>query len=283
MDPTLSDAAWDVLIRRIRSGRCTPFLGAGASHPALPLASEIARRWAREYSYPLNNPGDLTQVAQFLAIQYDPLFPKEKILQEFQNVSPPDFRARDEPHAVLADLPLPVYMTTNYDDFMVRALKSLRSPKDPRQELCRWHDALANHTSVFDSPYEPSPANPVVFHLHGHTDPESLVLTEDDYLIFLSNIARHPELLPVRIQIALDRSTCLFLVYRLADWNFRVLFQGLRPNLKTMSVAVLTPPGSSEAARLEQAYMDRYYASMNLQVYWGTATAFCSELRERLG
>ena len=34
----------------------------------------------------------------------------------------PDFRAPSEPHAVLADLPLPIYMTTNYDDFMVKAL-----------------------------------------------------------------------------------------------------------------------------------------------------------------
>ena len=35
---------------RIKRDRCTPFLGAGASFPALPLASTIAAAWAREYS-----------------------------------------------------------------------------------------------------------------------------------------------------------------------------------------------------------------------------------------
>ena len=110
---------------------------------------------------------------------------------------------------MLADLPLPVYMTTNYDDFMVQALK--RCYRDPRRELCRWNESLDGEESVFDTDFTPTPANPVVYHLHGHTIPESLVLTEDDYLSFLANIARNPKLLPVPIQRALDRSTCLFI------------------------------------------------------------------------
>jgi hypothetical protein len=279
MPDTLTDATWQMLIDRIKTSRCTPFLGAGACFGTLPLGSDIAKAWAQEYHYPLDNPTNLVEVAQFLAVQYDPLFPKEKILEMFGALKPPDFNAPDEPHALMADLPLPVYMTTNYDDFLVRALK-LRY-RDARRELCRWNDALKSEPSVFDSGFEPTVANPVVFHLHGHTIPESLVLTEDDYLNFLANIARTPNLLPPRIQQALDRSTCVFIGYRLADWNFRVLFQGLRQRLRYTQIAVLKADGNDDSARRQRDYLNRYYANMDLQVYWGTAREFAADLRER--
>ena len=74
----------------------------------------------------------------------------------------------------------------------------------------------------------PTQANPVVFHLHGHYDvPESLVLTEDDYLDFLVAVSRDDGLLPHQIQKALAGASLLFLGYRLADWNFRVIHRGL--------------------------------------------------------
>ena len=74
---------------------------------------------------------------------------------------------------------------------MKLALKS--RTKDPRRELCRWNEAIKHHTSIFDSPttYEPTAANPVVFHLYGYDkSAESLVLTEDDYLDYLVNISK---------------------------------------------------------------------------------------------
>ncbi|MBV8275203.1 MAG: SIR2 family protein [Verrucomicrobia bacterium] len=279
MRETLDDKTWDVLLARIEKGRCTPFLGAGACHGALPLGSDVAMRWSEEYHYPFSDPGNLIEVAQFLAVQYDPVFPKEKILNDFAKAKPPDFTVPDEPHGLLADLPLPIYLTTNFDDFMVQALK--RRKRDVRRELCRWNESLESEPSVFDDDFMPTVANPVVFHLHGHTLPESLVLTEDDYLNFLANIARNPKLLPSPIEKALDRSTCLFIGYRLADWNFRVLFQGLRPRLNFMNVAVLKPSDDSELAIRQREYLNRYYANMDLKVYWGTAREFAAELRER--
>jgi SIR2-like domain len=279
MPETLSDKTWDILLARIKERRCTPFLGAGACFGSLPLGAEIARKWAADYAYPFTNPESLIEVAQYLAIKFDPLFPKERILQQFAGAKGPDFNDPDEPHALLADLPLPVYMTTNYDDFMTQALKHRH--RDPRRELCRWNESLDGEASVFDTDFTPTPANPVVYHLHGHTLPESLVLTEDDYLNFLANIARNSKLLPVPIQKALDRSTCLFIGYRLADWNFRVLFQGLRPRLKYLNIAVLNPSEDSDRARAQREYLNSYYASMDLQVYWGTARQFAGELRAR--
>jgi hypothetical protein len=77
MSETLKDDTWTILLERIANQRCVPFLGAGASYPALPLGSKIATDWAQEYNYPGDNPTNLVEVAQFLAIQFDPAFPKE--------------------------------------------------------------------------------------------------------------------------------------------------------------------------------------------------------------
>jgi hypothetical protein len=284
MPSTLSERDWTVLLQKIQNQRCTPFLGAGACFGSLPLGSEIAREWSRKYEYPFGDDSDLVRVAQYVAVQYDPVFPKIELLKQFQKVTPPNSQEADEPHGLLADMPLPVYMTTNYDNFMVQALKSRY--RDPKREMCRWNDLIHDEPSAFDRQpaFEPTVANPVVFHLHGHTRPESLVLTEDDYLEFLGRIAENPDLLPARVRAALANSSCLFIGYRMADWNFRVIFQGLRRAMKQqLSFVVMPPPpGDSEAARRKaQDYLDRYYAALQMVIYWGTAREFCAELRRR--
>ncbi len=283
MPNTLEERDWDLLLRRIRAGKCTPFLGAGACFGTLPLGGEIAQKWAQEHDYPLEDCSDLARVAQFLAVHYDPMFPKEHILDQFfKDVEPPDFAEPDEPHGILADLPLPIYMTTNYDDFMVRALQSRN--KDPKRELCRWNQLVKDRPCIFESEpgFRPTVANPVVFHLHGHNEVvESLVLTEDDYLDFLVNISRDHALLPPRIQEALTGASLLFIGYSLADWSFRVLFRGLitstEPTLRRISVTVQLAPASTEM----QEYMDKYFNRIDVRVYWGTAREFSAELQKR--
>ncbi len=70
---------WNLLLSRIESGNCTPFLGAGAAAGTLPLGGDIAQRWADEYGYPLPDGGDLARVAQFIAVHDDPMAPKERV------------------------------------------------------------------------------------------------------------------------------------------------------------------------------------------------------------
>ncbi len=252
----LTERDWDVLLTRINDGKCTPFLGAGVntslgtgvSKGTLPLGGDVARLWSQRYDYPLQDSGDLARVAQYLAVEYDPMFPKEQFLKEFiHDAVPPDFSQDNEPHSVLADLPLPVYMTTNYDDFMVQALHYRR--KDPERRLCCWNSVLRRRglSTESQSFVSPSPANPLVFHLHGNDESSaSLVLTEDDYLDFLANMvhAEHP--LPARIQEAFADSSLLFIGYGFRDWSFRVLFRGLVTSteqaLRRISVTVQLPP-----------------------------------------
>lgn len=290
MPTHLEEKDWDTLLRRVRDGKCTPFLGAGACYGVLPLGADIAREWAQRHTYPLADSHDLARVAQFLAVDRgDPMFPKDEIARRFKAAGTPDFEQPDEPHATLAELPLPVYMTTNYDDFMVQALRHRH--KDPKRELCHWNHYLSDEPSVFTDPgFEPTPANPVVFHLHGHSGvPESLVLTEDDYLDFLVNVSRDQEILAPRIQRALTGASLLFIGYSLADWSFRVLFRGLvaatERSLRRMSVSVQLPPVATDAPQDQRervrSYLDAYLDDIEVRVYWGTAREFCGELRQR--
>ncbi len=148
MQGSLSDSDWKLLLHRIKEGRCTPFLGAGASFPALPLGGGLAEQWSSEHSYPLADRTDLPRVAQYLAVTYDSMFPKERLADSFKKCAPPDFSARDEPHSVLSKLPLPIYMTTNYDDFMIRALKA--QGREGVRETCRWKSDIKHLPSEFE-------------------------------------------------------------------------------------------------------------------------------------
>jgi len=231
----LREGDWNILIRRIRRGECTPFLGAGACAGVLPLAGQIARDWTSEFGYPLSASTDLVSVAQFLSVEYrDSRFPKDLMKERCEAVLP-NFNRQDEIHRVLAALPIPMYMTTNYDHFMKEAL--LHNPMDkkaPEQEICRWNEKISNYSSIFDREpdFTPSSARPVVFHFHGHTGIlDSMVITEDDYLDFLINIGRDPTVLK-RVEQAFTETSLLFLGYRLADWNFRVVFRSLFSYLK---------------------------------------------------
>lgn len=294
MPNTLENKDWDLILNRIKFGKCTPFLGAGACAGILPLGSMVAKEWARQHNYPLDDDYDLVRVAQYLAVEVDPMFPKEDILNQFNKKIAqkglPDFKKKHEIHSVLADLPIPVYMTTNYDDFMVRALKARN--KEPKRELCKWNTLIEDYPSIWqdENVYDPTPEKPVVFHLHGINDvPESIVLTEDDYLDFLVNISRDQDLLPPRIQRSLTGTSLLFIGYNLADWNFRVLFRGLivsmERSLRRMSISVQLPPinshGSDSTNKRAQKYLDEYFDRIDIKVYWGTTQEFMQELGQR--
>jgi hypothetical protein len=281
---TLRD--WQRLLARIDESHCTPFLGAGACAGTLPLGGDVARRWATEEDYPLDDEWDLARVAQFLSVKDDPgdpMWPKEKICHELRGIGPPDFDKPGEPHAVLAQLPIPIYVTTNYDDFMLQALR--HAGKSPRREICRWNEFLRDEPSVFDADggFVPTVDEPVVYHLHGTLDrPESIVLTEDDYLDFLVSVSRRQDVLPPQIQSALASTSLLFIGYKLADANFRVLHRGLvatsHPGLRRVSVAVQLPEIDTDTAR---AYLGRYFGAMSVIVYWGDATEFARTLGEK--
>ena len=290
MPDTIDEKDWDRLLGRIKEGKCTPFLGAGAAYGFLPLGADIAKDWAVQYKYPFKDSNtDLARVAQFLAVDQDGMFPKESIIKRFKDVKEPNYTEPDEPHGLLADFGLPVYITTNYDNFMVQALRNKKYK--PVQESCRWNSLLKKKTSVFDDRnFKPSRENPIVYHLHGFLEePESLVLTEDDYLDFLVNVSKDADIIPSAIQESLAKTSLLFIGYKLADVNFRVLLRGiigyLEKSLTRSHISVQLMPGGDSVSQDEkekaQAYLDDYFSKIDIKVYWGTSRDFTKELRNR--
>lgn len=287
MTSSLEDADWELLIQRIRDQQCTPFLGAGMAHGILPNGSELAQKLAEKFDYPLPERNNLLKVSQFVALVRDPVAAKEEVLRIIRNAPRPDYSDPSDPHLVLANLRLPIYITTNYDDFMFQAL--LSKERDARRDICRWNRYTKSRPSIFEQEpgYKPSYANPLVFHLHGSDElSTSMVLTEDDYVDFLLNMSYDQELLPQRIQRALTETSVLFIGYQILDWNFRVMMQGFkrfmeRSSAHTSFAVMPLPKVAPEEVRKLQAYLTKFYANMDVKVYWGTAKDFFAELLRR--
>jgi hypothetical protein len=289
----LDEKDWETLISRIKAGTCTPFLGAAVNSGMLPLGGSIANEWADEHAYPLESRSDLPRVAQYLAIKFDATRPKELILSKLDKATKAlDLNDDSEPLNVLAKLPFPVYITTNYDNLLFSAIEhhGRESHRMPVMEICKWNRSQSVKAMVFrrGSRFTASSQTPVIYHLHGHKSVlDSLVLTEDDYLDFLVNMSRDiGTFLPPRIQEAITGASVLFIGYSLADINFRVLFRGLLGNLeaalKKMSVAVQLPfENANPNKQKAEEYITRYFGNINVRVYWGTAKQFTAELWEK--
>src|SRR5581483_3237329 len=230
------------LLDAIRSGRCTPILGAGLAESLLGSRREIAVHWAEEYRFPLApfNREDLPEVAQYLAVNQSPIFPREglgkflrqevwqrygaQLASSAQNADLPQLiaavgewkRKQDpaDPHAVLASLPFPIYITTNPDNLLTEALKA--TGKDPQVELCRWNQDMTTE-SIYDRDpdYRPTADKPLVYCLFGQfNDLDSMVLTEDDYFDYLIGVTSNKDLIPGVVRRALADTALLFLGFQ---------------------------------------------------------------------
>jgi hypothetical protein len=289
---SFTEIDWKHLISQIKNKRCTPFIGAGICSPWLPLGSKIAIDWAQQYDYPLQDNEQLDKVSQFVGIVHEnEMIPKMDICDMIANVPTPDFTIyNDTPHAILAKIDFPLYVTTNYDKFMEEALKS--RGRNPDSEYCKWNEVIefTEEKSLFeDSQYKPKESKPLVYHLHGLIDvPQSIVLTERDYIYFLINLSKDETLLPTAIRKAIASTTLLFIGYSLEDINFRVIFQGImsivKQSLQFPSIAVQLPPSSDEEKKKKiMDYMNRYTKNMfKVNIHWMDAKEFVNELQKRL-
>lgn len=301
---TISEFQWQSISKKIEGKKCTPFIGPQVYPELLPPPERKAREWAARYEYPLEDSDVLPKVAQYLQLMHK-ISPKALLVEELQRIEVPNFdlpQQKDSPYAILADLPFPIYITTNYDNFMERALKDKR--RNPVTEFCRWDPQAADlfdfKSRVRKTDYTPDEYNPLVYHLHGVLDPpESMVLTEKDYISFIVNLNKASKLLPPQVEIALSRTSLLFVGYSLKDIAFRVIFQGifsilLNPKRESTSVAVQLAPileksqypaedqNVDEKLKLAQEWLSSYSDDMfKVLAYWGTSNEFLIELRDR--
>src|SRR5262249_37815838 len=168
-------------------------------------------------------------------------------IDELKQVPAPKFDDPNEPYTVLAKLPLPIYITTNYDDFMEQSLT--KQNRDVKKDLCKWVKSIDETSPLAENGFKPHVANPVVFHVYGYaTNQQSLSLTEDDYFQLLINLSMTQELIPSIIQKAFTANSVMLLGYSLDDWDFRILFHFLARYLNSYPakphVPFQTPPST---------------------------------------
>lgn len=296
----LDDSDWNTIVSRIRTGRCTPFVGAGMSAHRLPAGAALARTLADSYRYPFPDRDNLARVAQYVAVERnDGQAVKDAVSEQFLEavsaLRPDAFAAADDPHRILAELPFERYLTTNYDRFIEQALTAVGASYEA--DVCPWNQLTRNllerwrrqHATPNASAGQVAARQPLVYHLHGELNlPESMVLTDDDYLDFLAEIALDPACIRPEVSSAFAESSVLFLGYSLTDITFRVIFrialQQLKLNQQRAHFAVQLPPrGTSddEAAAIRQ-YLEKYLGrDMKVRFYWGTAQQFMVALRDR--
>jgi hypothetical protein len=348
--------SWDGFLTNLERGAATAILGFSLLEELLGSPEEIAEQWAQRYQYPLapHLRDDLTQVAQFLAVNQNLSFPGEELcrhlrrellcrlgaerreqlkesslnelLQEARKARWTD-APNPEPHQLLAGLPFRTYLTTNADDLLVRALRTVevKTPqgpvkKDPQVRFLDWQRDVrqldeavgreAGSAPPEDEPIEleklaprqpfarasavgrPPLHRPLVYYMLGQFDyPETLVLTEDNYIDYLISLDLKSGLIPPAVTSALADSALLFLGFRFDDWSFRVVFrsimrlQGGGRLGRYTNIAVQIDPERDRIVDPDMArrYLEDYFSrtSAHISVYWGSAGKFLRELQTK--
>jgi hypothetical protein len=305
-----------------------PFL-----EPESQILMDLAELWAGELAYPLQETRNLARVAQYnkvmsqdvlqekmrfltflkesildLAEKYDPSVQEgvPRLRQEYRSndlsfadiateLDYPRYNDQPDPLRILARFRLPIYVTTSCFDFIERALKA-EGATSVRTQFCLWNMEESQVMPELrpDPDYIPSREEPLVYHLFGlERYPQSLVLSEDDYLDFLLALAKdfdtEKHLLPLQLRRGLEESSLLMMGFRLADWEFRVLFRGLinllhgglREANKSYSIAIQLNPRYQEPVADEAAasqYLKQYFEKSRFQVIWMSTDTFIQSL-----
>lgn len=308
----------------------------GETAAGLSLEEQLAYAWADGIGFPLNGRHQLAQVALYNRVvksrddreaktsylnwlkqallflaKDDPDVDPEMVAEKQGEVERSPFAdiavdlgyprpVKGQPDALthLARLNLPIYVTTSYFDFLERAI--LANGRTPRTQICFWsgnpaHYDDESHRTAHQ--FQPTPENPLVYHLFGlEAYPESLVLSEDDYLDFLAALVQDSAnqadaRLPWYLRQALTQSSLLLLGYQLHNWDFRILFRGLintmPSSLRNFNLAIQLNPEMQEwvvSAEDIRAYLKGYFEvkekQLNFTVEYGGTAAFVTKLWE---
>jgi hypothetical protein len=220
----------------VESETCILFLGAGvhapppegsrfeypeAARPPLgtALSELLAQKCELATRYPGEDQKNLQRVSHFFQIEEK----RSGLVQALREA----VHVGKKPSPVLralAELNFARVITTNYDQLLETALHAAGKP--PRVSIYK-----PKRGETTDDPPRPTSANPIVFKVHGDIDrPESIVVTDTDYITFLLRMSdKDPyDPIPLKLKADLTEWTTVFVGYSLLDYNLRVLFQALR-------------------------------------------------------
>jgi hypothetical protein len=232
------------LLESVKKGECILFLGAmahartpaGCSYlyeNAPPSGRELSDHLANLCQYPYNDRYDLQRVSLYFEYSDTPERQnRESLVREIRTKILEKNPLPSPALHMLAALPFPIVITTNYDNLfdiaLARANTLANRPKQVQPRIYR--------PGLFD-PAEKvqdfSEEKPILLKLHGALDHgETVVVTENDYLKFIQKMSdqrTHPIHNFVRTQMM--KWPVLFIGYSLRDYNFRLLMATLRASV----------------------------------------------------
>lgn len=274
----LSDDDWDLLVTRIRDEQCLPFLGAGVSvtagsDPGLPTGAQLSKALAEECKYPGTDSWDLFRVCQYFSVARDAHAMRLAIRQKL-NV--PGLRPTPV-HQLLAQLPIPWILTTNFDNLMERALQE--AGKNPQIEH---YERRANRRDL----QRATVSEPLVYKLHGTVDKvATLIASEDDVIDFAACLLEDDPGLPSLVATLFETTSLLFIGYGLRDWNVRMMMRALRRRKtgppEIASYAIQRKPSEGAAAREWEKSVIYWDRQERVRCFDVDAAGFLEELVRR--
>jgi len=303
------------------------------------IDQQLTKKWAKDIvSYPMSDEHNLARVAQYYQVVLEDTeeaknqylgFLGDTLLSHYQNVEgyadavnqlrrkaprpifskmvselglPSFSEDKEDPLLLLAQLPLPIYITTSYFGFIEGALKE--AGKKPVTQFWSWSggDSGVKVEYLPDPEYDPPvPPNkprdfiptleqPVVYHLFGmENEAKTLVMSEDDYMNFLMNSAQERgnlDVIPSELLTALSGKRLLLLGYHLPDWDFRALFRFISkfrsgdPKYIPPSISIQLKPSleNKEFEEMSLSYLEKYFKEYKFNVKWLDTEQFIYEL-----
>jgi SIR2-like protein len=295
-------------------GLVVPFLGAGVNFggrsgtttweqptaPFLPSGAELSQFLARESSFPSRDAHDLKDLAK-VSSYFVETTARRRLRERLRQV----FDQRYEPcaiHTHLAGIGAPLLIvTTNYDTLMERSLEAAGRAYDLVVHVTDRKDRDASVLWRRHGDAEPIAVPPnelvvdlgqrtVVYKMHGSVDRvarrDSYVITEEDYVDFLSRMADQ-KAVPMQFMRHFRERHFLFLGYGLNDWNLRVILKNLRtipPDHPSDEDEEEDDELRSWAVQFKPSDLEReLWAARKVKIYDRDINEFVRELGKRRG
>ena len=196
-----------------------------------------------------------------------------------------------EPHQLLVRMPFKAYISTNPDSLLELAFQDYaRTNKNNQRHPIVWHCGK-DGTNVRLAAGTPNIDHPLLAYVYGTlSQPDTLVLTEQDYYHHLINSATSGAASVRELNRIFVNSSLIFLGFRLHEWDFRIFFRGLtelagwQMHLRHRHVAVQIDPSSSGGLASIGEVRDflRQLLGPNIEIFEGSVEQFVQSLSRRL-
>lgn len=304
---------YGIIWNRLKAGRAVPFLGAGASFvgrapgvewraaaPAfLPSGVELAHFLADEAAFPAGEPQERDDLAKVSSYYVD-VAGRSVLRERLREVLYQPYHSGPL-HEFLAAISVPmVIVVTNYDTLVEQAFRTAGKPYDLVTYPTDQKDIAGSilwwpHGATKPEPKEAKyldidlTKTTVIYKMHGSIVVESnqwdsFVITEEDYVEFLSRMMDNKAIPPCLIEHFRERSF-LFLGYSLRDWNLRVVMKNMSKQLaKRAAVDNENDQLPSWAIQHNPSELERtLWAKRGVKIYDVAVDDFVAKLRECIG